>query len=228
MSEQLALEFGDGPDDEPASPAVPAGTAPAGTAETEQEAEEIEEWGQLGLAAVPAGRTRTAIPSTVWERLLAHERTRASYQAKIWQPTGGGCAWWLGAISDTGHGKLRVSRRLRTSVQVVTAHVYGWQLHHGIIAPRPGEDLVIAHTCDEASCQQPAHWELVPRGWNGADYLARRHGGPLADERGPQGRASAIRNAILTAQAAGADPDQIAQAITAAQAAGIARTQGLF
>jgi hypothetical protein len=86
---------------------------------------------------------------------------------------------------------------------------------------------VIAHRCDEGSCQAPDHWELVPRGVNGADYLARRlhHAGPLADVRGSHGRAVAIRDAILQAQATGTD---VQQTIAGTQAADLTRSPGLF
>ncbi|GAB3278516.1 hypothetical protein GCM10027589_04710 [Actinocorallia lasiicapitis] len=234
LGEQLVLGFDDGQDDEPETrpvrpasrPIVPAPAAADIVEEVvERVAAVIEEFGQLGLDNVPRGRQRRpAISSEVWAALLADPATRASYDSKIYRGTYA-CQPFLGAISDSGHGKLRISRKLRTSVQVVTAHVYGWQLHHGIIAARPGEDLVIAHKCDEASCQRPDHWELLPRGDNAADYMNRRHGGPLADVRGTHGRAVAIRNAILTAHATGTDVDA---AFAAARAAGLDPTPGLF
>jgi hypothetical protein len=49
--------------------------------------------------------------------------------------------------------------------------------------------------------------------------------GPAADIRGAQGRAMAIRNAIVGAVAAGAAPGEIEVAIEAAAAAGIAAGQ---
>jgi hypothetical protein len=227
--EQLTLGFDDvDPDDEPErSQGEPEAGPPLA-----RPVEAAQEFGQLGLAGVPEGRerVRTVVPSRVWELLLADTGTRARYESKIWRPDGDGCAWWLGAISDTGHGKMRISRKLRSPAQVVTAHVYGYQLQHGLLRPRPGEDLVIAHRCDETSCQQAGHWELVPRSVNGADYLARRDRatGPLADVRGPHGRAAAIRTAILSALAAGHDVDQVTQAIADAQAAGLSTSPGLF
>jgi hypothetical protein len=101
---------------------------------------------------------------------------------------------------------------------------------HGPIRPRPGEDPVIAHTCDETSCQNPAYWELVPREVNAADYRARRWrtGSPLADIRGPEGRAVAIREAIRAALAVGADEAGVDAAIADACAAGLVNAPRLF
>lgn len=86
---------------------------------------------------------------------------------------------------------------------------------------------MIGHTCDEPSCQQPAHLELIPRRTNGDDYRLRRHraSGPLADARGAHLRAVSIRDAILHARAAGLD---VEAAIAAASAAGYRDVDGLF
>ena len=82
---------------------------------------------------------------------------------------------------------------------------------------------MIAHRCDEASCQNPACWRLDDASGNLADYLARRdRPGPLTDTRGPAGRARAIAAAIKAARASGAD---VEAAIRAASAAGIPGTQ---
>ncbi|SNS81099.1 hypothetical protein [Actinomadura mexicana] len=188
------------------------------------------ETGQLTLSGVPAGGRERGrggtVPSEIWRQLLDHTDTRRRYQARVYQREADRCWYWLGAVSDTGHGKLKASRAAGRSI-VVTAHVYGWQLTHGPIAARAGEDLVIGHRCDEPSCQNPEHWELIPRARNGEDYRARRHRGtgPLADHRGAHGRAVAIREAIKTARDAGTD---VEAAITAAIAAGYAQTPGLF
>ncbi|MFF0526598.1 hypothetical protein ACFYTC_48600 [Actinomadura nitritigenes] len=166
------------------------------------------------------------MPSEVWRALLDHADTRRRYQARIHRREADRCWYWLGAVSDTGHGKLKASRAAGPSI-VVTAHVYGWQLAHGPITARPGEDLVIGHRCDEPSCQNPEHWELIPRARNGEDYRARRYrgSGPLADQRGAHGRAVAIREAIKAARSAGGD---VEAAIAQASAAGYAQTPGLF
>ena len=180
------------------------------------------------LALLPGRRPRGTVPAEVWAELLDHAPTRERYRSRIWaDPEGEGCWWWLGALSSTGHGKLRAGPGART---VVTAHVLGWQFHHGLIRPRPGEDPVVAHRCDEASCQRPSHWELIERTANSGDYRARRWRaeGPLADVRGAAGRAAAIRAAILAARAEGANALAIRAAIRTAQAEGIRTAPGLF
>ena len=182
-----------------------------------------------GPAAGPARGRAGAVPAEVWQELVAHAKTQARYEAKIYRRGIDGCAYWIGAISSTGHGKLKAGRTSGAPI-VVTAHVYGWQLAHGLIRPRPGEDPVIAHSCDEPSCQNPAHWELVDRVVNGADYRLRRHRaeGPLADVRGAEGRALAIRKAIRSTLAAGGNAGDVEAAITAASAAGLRDVPGLF
>ncbi|MCU1641498.1 MAG: hypothetical protein JWN03_1773, partial [Nocardia sp.] len=118
---------------------------------------------QLALVEGPAGgpgRGRAgAVPSAVWQQLLDHAPTRERYAAKVYRRRDDQCWYYVGAISSTGHGKLKAGRTHGPRI-VVTAHVYGWQLTCGVIRPRPGEDPVIAHTCDETACQNPTHWEL--------------------------------------------------------------------
>ena len=169
------------------------------------------------------------IAEPLWAALAAHEPTRRRYQARVYQRGPGQCWYWLGAISDTGHGKLRAGTRSSAggepASRVVTAHVYGWHLTHGPPAalPRTGAPL-IAHRCDEASCQNPACWRLDDTAGNAADYLARRArtDSPLADSRGPDGRARAIAQAIKTALRDGTDPEA---AIARAAAVGIRGVQ---
>jgi hypothetical protein len=108
---------------------------------------------------------------------------------------------------------------------VVGAHRYGWHLHNG---PQVRDGYVIAHQCDEPSCHNPGHWELIPGEQNTADYHARRGTGPLADCRGPQHRAEALRDAITSAIAAGASAREIETAIAAAIAAGRPAALTLF
>ncbi len=231
---QLPLP-GEEPEDQAEPPGAAAASAspaprPAASAEDEHQDQEDEhqeaEEGQLVL--VPGGRPpRGTVPAQVWAQMLDHAPTRQRYASRIWaDPAPDGCWWWTGALSSTGHGKLRAGPR---SI-VVSAHVLGWQLHRGLIAARPGEDPVVAHRCDEAACQRPDHWELIERTANGHDYYARRWRaeGPLADVRGAAGRAAAVRAAILAAQAHGADDEEIRAAVRAAQAAGLTRSPRLF
>ncbi|MEV0926903.1 hypothetical protein AB0I99_17555 [Streptomyces spongiicola] len=156
------------------------------------------------------------MPLVPWERLAADAGTVARYEAKVYR--GGGPDahhWWLGAISDSGHGKLRAGSRAAGTSRVVSAHVLGWAIHHGAAALRNG--AVVRHTCDESSCQNPRHWLIGERLQNVVDYAARSRlaGHALADVRGAAGRAVAVRDAILAAETGNE-----AAAITAAIAAG--------
>jgi hypothetical protein len=165
----------------------------------------------------------------VWAALVAHEPTRRRYMARVYRRAVDQCWPWTGAISDTGHGKLRAGTRSAAAdgppSRVVTAHVYGWHLIYGSGAVHPrSEAPLIAHRCDEYSCQNPAHWRLDDVAGNSADYQARRYrpGGPLADTRGPARRARAIAAAIRAAVDQGAD---VEAAIWRASAAGIPGAQ---
>ncbi|MFJ2110774.1 hypothetical protein ACIOEX_02405 [Streptomyces sp. NPDC087850] len=152
-----------------------------------------------------------------WATLAADAATVERYRAKVYNRGPGQCAYFLGAISSSGHGKLRAGSRSTNTSRVVTAHVLGFVIANGAQALAPG--ALVRHQCDESSCQQPAHWMTGQRLDNIRDYYARNHraGHALGDVRGPDGRAVAIRNAILTAQATGTD---IETAIAAAIAAG--------
>jgi hypothetical protein len=126
-----------------------------------------------------------------------------------------GACWWLGAISNSGHGKLRAGSRPAGTSRVVSAHVLGAAIQHGAAALESG--VIVRHRCDEAGCQNPGHWILGDRLQNLLDFQARRGltGHPLADVRGAAGRAVAVRDAILAAR-----PGEEAAAIAAALAPG--------
>jgi hypothetical protein len=100
-----------------------------------------------------------------------------------------GCWWWTGAISAGGHGRFWVQRGL-----VVIAHRFAWLTCH------PGQELpnVLAHDCDNALCQRPAHLQPSDQGANRRDWSARRRtpGSPLRDTRGARERALAVRAAL--------------------------------
>ena len=129
------------------------------------------------------------------------------YRAKVHITSG--CWWWTGALhSRSGHGRFWIGTYtptirdgaggVRRRNVCVIASRFGWALHHGAgaldVAP------VLAHTCDEPSCQNPDHLVLSSNALNHDDWMRRRwqHGSPLRDTRGPAGRAQAIRAAILT------------------------------
>ncbi|WP_306324112.1 MULTISPECIES: hypothetical protein [unclassified Streptomyces] len=159
-------------------------------------------------------------PAVPWERLAADRSIVARYEAKTYRgPGAGDHHWWLGSISDSGHGKLRVGSRASGTRRVVNVHVLGWAIHHGTAALRNG--AVVRHACDEPSCQNPEHWLTGDRLQNILDFQSRRRlsGHALADVRGAQGRAMAVRDAILAA-AAGAEADAIAAALAAGHPTG--------
>lgn len=126
------------------------------------------------------------------------------------------CWWWRGGLTDTGHGTFRAGSHTTQTSRVVPAHLYGFRLAHGVDALAGG--LVVRHSCDEAPCQNPAHWLTGTRGDNNRDAAARRHlsGHAMTDVRGAAGRARAVQAAI----AAATGPDEIEAAIAAALAAG--------
>lgn len=168
----------------------------------------------------PAAPPRVAgLAPEIWAALLDDEAIRERYWSWVCRRGADDHWYWTGTISDTGHGKLRVGQRHGAiERRVISAHVYGYQLHHGLLRPSPGEDIVVAHDCDEASCQNPACLTAETRAENNRQRSARRWSGPLADVRGAAGRAVAIREAIKEARRTGTSLDV---AIAAAAAAGV-------
>ena len=173
------------------------------------------------------------IPRDLWEALAADEDARARYYGKVYWRGPGQCAYFLGALSSGGHGRLRAGTRRaaadRPGSLVVPAHIYGYVLSRGVPGPDPvtGCLPVIRHRCDEPSCQAAVHLAAGSPAENSRDYLARRADpySPLSDRRGPRGRAVAIRGAILAALAEDASLGEIEAAIEAAAAAGIPGAQ---
>ncbi|MET7621816.1 hypothetical protein ACWC5O_44875 [Streptomyces sp. NPDC001450] len=158
-------------------------------------------------------------PAVPWERLAADTATVDRYRAKVYRRGENQCWWWLGAISDSGHGKLRAGSRPAGTSRVVSAHVLGWAIHHGAAALRNG--IVVRHTCDEGVCQNPRHWLAGERVQNNQDFQSRRllAGHALADMRGAAGRAVAVRDAILAAEL-GTEEAAIAAAVAAGHPSG--------
>lgn len=177
---------------------------------------------QLALIGEPSA---VRIPEREWTTWLANAAVRERYWAKVYKTSPTGCWFFTGAISDTGHTSFRAaSLPGRTRRGTVPGHLYGYQLAHGVI-PRlgwDGESPTVCHTCDNHSCQQPKHLRLGTPAENRAEWLARRRdpGGPLADLRGPAGRARAIAAAIQLGRAAGEPPAVIRQRIKVASTAG--------
>jgi HNH endonuclease len=179
--------------------------------------------GEQLLMQLPGLAVAAEVSAEQWQAWLADPDTRRRHEALVYRRGPGRCAYWLGAISSTGHGKFRAGSRARArpdagSSRIVTAHVYAYQLHYGALPEAWAGQAVIRHQCDETSCQA---WEDLVIGTqpdNVRDYQARRgrESGPLADRRGARGRAVAIRAAILTARRAGTSIEEaLRQAIMA-------------
>jgi len=180
-------------------------------------------------------RAPRAAPDTDrWREWLADPGIADRYRAKVWRPSDPELAarvcWpWIGAVSDTGHGKFRVvSSRVSEGLGVVSAHVFGYQLEKGVILRRgidPAHDLVVRHSCDEHGCQNSiTHMSLGTSAENGADFQRRQMYGPLADVRGPAGRTRAIADAVREGLVLGESDLQILDRVAAARSAGEPQT----
>ncbi|NJQ04863.1 hypothetical protein HCN56_04520 [Streptomyces lonarensis] len=166
------------------------------------------------------------IPAVEWLTWLADKSVQARYWTKVYRTSPAEDCWFfLGGISSTGHASFRAaSRPGRTRTGTVPGHLYGYQLAHGVI-PRLGwgnDSPTVCHTCDNHSCQQPAHLRLGTAAENRAEWLARRRdpSSPLADIRGPAGRSRAIGDAIRAGLAEGASTTEIALRIRKTARAG--------
>jgi hypothetical protein len=173
-----------------------------------------------GLQPVsPGGQTRPGL-----DELLAERPDLMARHEQLVCRAGGprACHYWLGSINgDTGHGELHL--RYDTGLDgarrawVEYAHRIAFVRDWGPL--NPGES--VRHGCDEYSCCNGAHLVAgAGSSQNTRDWWQRRNdwGNPLTDRRGPQGRAVAIRNAILTA---GPDPARQWAAASAAAAEGL-------
>jgi hypothetical protein len=167
------------------------------------------------------------IPPDLWAVLLDDAKSRARVHEHVYRRGPGQCHYWLGALSLTGHGRVRLGVRTgstwRPGSIVVTAHVYLYQESRSLLRPLPdGSYPLVRHRCGEPSCLNPIH---LAAGTAAGVIAARGPAGPAADIRGAQGRAMAIRNAIVGAIAAGGSPGEIEVTIEAAAAAGIPAVQ---
>jgi hypothetical protein len=166
------------------------------------------------------------VPPDLWAALLDDAKSRARVHEQVYRRGPGRCHYWLGALSSSGHGRVRLGVRAagaRPVSIVVTPHVYLYQESRGLLRPLPdGSYPPVRHRCHEPSCLNPIH---LAAGSAGGAIAARGPVGPAADIRGPQGRAMAIRNAIVGAIATGATPGEIEMAIELAAAAGTPAVQ---
>ncbi len=171
------------------------------------------------------------IPPGLWVALLDDAKSRARVHEKVYRRGPGQCHYWLGALTSSGHGRVRLrvkaASALRPASVVVAADVYLYQESRGLLRPLPdGAYPLVRHRCGEPSCLNPIHLAAGTAAGNpvGA-VVARGTTGQAADIRGLQGRAMAIRDAIVGAIAAGATPGEIEVAIEPAAAAGIPAVQ---
>jgi hypothetical protein len=177
--------------------------------------------------AVGDGDQLGRIPPDLWAALLDDAKARARVHQKVYRRGPGQCHYWLGALSSSGHGRLRLRVRAASDPHpasiVVAAHLYLYQESRGLLRPLPdGSYPLVRHRCGEPSCLNPIHLAAATAAGASA---ARGTAGPAADIRGAQGRAIAIRDAIVGAIAEGATAGEIEVAIEAAAAAGVPAVQ---
>ena len=67
-----------------------------------------------------------------------------------------GCIIWLGALNDSGYGRVKIRSKFRR------AHIVAWEQANG---PVP-DGLVIDHLCRVRCCINPLHMEVVTQGEN--------------------------------------------------------------
>src|SRR5215472_6686981 len=166
------------------------------------------------------------IPPGLWAALLDDAEARARVHEKVYRRGPGQCHYWLGALSSSGHGRVRLGVRAagasRPASVMVAPHMYLYQESRGLLRPLPdGSYPLIRHRCGEPSCLNPIHLAAG----TAPDSAAGIAAGPGADSRGAQGRAMAIRDAITSAIATGATAGEIEVAIEAAAAAGVPAVQ---
>jgi len=181
---------------------------------------------EAGEGSQPGG-----IPPDLWAALLDDAEARARVHEKVYRRGPGQCHYWLGALSSSGHGRVRLGVRAagapRPASVMVAPHMYLYQASRGLLRPLPdGSYPLIRHRCGEPSCLNPIHLAAGTAPDNAAGVIAARGAaGPAADSRGAQGRAIAIRDAIMSAIAADATAGEIEVAIEAAAAAGVPAVQ---
>ena len=170
------------------------------------------------------------VPAQRWRFWLNDPVVVARFEAKRYKRPNDLCWPWIGGVSSTGHGSFRAaSLPGPTRRGTVSAHLFAYQLAHGVI-PRLGwsgvEDAVICHQCDCAGCTNPAHMGLGTNAANKAEYFARRHDltSPLADVRGAAGRSRAVAATIRAGLMQHEDAASIETRIRAAEIAGLPLT----
>src|SRR6266516_6802211 len=164
---------------------------------------------RVGGRAVGGGGQLGPIAPDLWAALLDDAKARAGVHEKVYRRGPGQCHYWLGALSSSGHGRVRLGVRTGSAARpasiMVAPHVYLYQESRGLLRPLPdGSYPPVRHRCGEPSCLNPIH---LAAGTAAGAIAGRSTTGPAADTRGPQGRVMAIRNAIVGAIAMGATPE---------------------
>ena len=73
-------------------------------------------------------------PAKLWRVWLTDPATQQRFEAKRYRRGPDQCWPWIGAISSTGHGSFRAASLPGVSRRgTVPAHLYAYQLEHGII-----------------------------------------------------------------------------------------------
>ena len=175
---------------------VPGPAGPGGAAEANSD-QPVRVAGRRGRAAA-AIRARSARPGRPGgrRRAVAGVAGRPGHAPQIRRPGVLARAGPLRLLArrdpSTGHGKFRAGSRAGAGTgapasRIVTAHVYAYQLHHGVIPAHLAGQVVIRHRCDETSCQNREDLLTGTQPDNVGDYRARRgrEDGPLADPAAP-------------------------------------------
>jgi hypothetical protein len=106
------------------------------------------------------------IPEGRWRSWLDDPEVVVRFESKRYKRADDLCWVWMAAVSSTDHGSFRAaSLPGPTRRGTVPAHLFAYQLEHGVI-PRlgwsSGEDAVICHQCDFAGAPTRATCGLAP------------------------------------------------------------------
>jgi hypothetical protein len=109
--------------------------------------------GVAGGRAAGDGSQLGRIPADVWAALLADAKARARVHQKVYRRGPGQCHCWLGALTSTGHGRVRLGVRALRAGAVVLNGQTSWGIPAGEAAERPaflpGQPCVFRWTCPD-------------------------------------------------------------------------------
>jgi hypothetical protein len=107
------------------------------------------------------------VRAELWRVWLDDPVVVSRFEAKRYLLRSAHTCWiWTAGISSTGHGSFRAaSLPGRSRRGTVPAHLFAYQLEHGVI-PRLGwpgsDDPCVCHRCDEAGCVNPPTCAWAP------------------------------------------------------------------